>query len=127
MSMYESVFILDTGLEEGLQDKFVQKIESLITDNSGTILNNLRWGKKRLSYEIKKKQYGNYVCLEFEASGEVISQIEREYRLSEFVLRFLTMDIHKKVLTQRRKQDADYLKAPSVPVESEPEVQTEEK
>ena len=60
-----------------------------------------RWGKKRLAYEIGKRQYGDYTCIEFNAEPTVIAKIERDYRLNEQVIRFFTHVVSKRQLKQR--------------------------
>jgi small subunit ribosomal protein S6 len=95
---YETIFVLDNNAEkDSLVDKFVEKFKSL----GAEIVNVDRWGKKRFAYEIDKRQYGDYTAVEFMAAGDVVKSIEREYRLNESVLRFLTYKISKHQLRQR--------------------------
>lgn len=69
----------------------VTKIENFIKNHGGNILNREEWGKKRLAYEINRKQYGNYIHFLFEAPSDLPGLLEREYRLEEAILRYLTV------------------------------------
>ena len=82
-------------------DNTIEKIERNIKNNGGEIMEIDRWGKKRLAYEIKKRQYGYYVEFFFKADGSVVKVIEREYGLDENILRYLTIVLDKKALEYR--------------------------
>ncbi len=63
------------------------------------VLEVQRWGKKRLAYEIKKRQYGYYVHIRFAtAKGSIVRALEREYQLNEAILRYLTIVLDKQAL-----------------------------
>ena len=63
LRLYELTFVLDPQLEQTQIDENVQKIETMITDAKGEIVKKDLWGKRRLAYEIKKRQYGYYVYI----------------------------------------------------------------
>jgi len=63
------------------------------------VINVDRWEKRRLAYEIKKRQYGYYVEIIFEAPSNLVKILERDYRLDENILRYLTVTLTKKALT----------------------------
>jgi len=71
MYMYETIFILDSLLTPEEIDKTVERVSSLIESNKGKVLTVDKWGKRRLAYEIQKKQYGFYVAIEFESDGKL--------------------------------------------------------
>ncbi len=83
---YETTFVVDAHLPTDQIDKSIEKFTKYITDNEGVIRHSDRWGKRRLAYEIRKKQYGYYVYLRFAAPAELIKALEREYRLDESIL-----------------------------------------
>jgi len=98
LKRYESIFVLDNNAEKDtLVDEFVEKMKSF----GAEIVKVDRWGKKRLAYEIGKRQYADYTCIEFDAEPVAIEKIEREYRLKEEVLRFLTYVVSKNQMKQR--------------------------
>jgi len=106
MRQYETTFVIDTHLADEAIEKTIEKYSSFITSNSGTILSIDRWGKRRLAYEIKKKQYGYYVCVRFEAEGTFIEKLAREFKLDSSVLRYLTILVPKTLLQQEAKEKA---------------------
>ena len=91
MHEYETVFILDPGLDEAQVNDEVEKTSNLITANGGTILEVQRWGRKRLAYEINKKRDGVYTMIKHESSGDTVKELERRLRLNESVMRVLTV------------------------------------
>ena len=91
MQEYETVFILDPGLDENQVNEEVQKVEGLITGHGGKVLDVQRWGRKRLAYEIRRKRDGVYTLIKHESTGESVKDLERRLRLDENVMRVLTV------------------------------------
>jgi small subunit ribosomal protein S6 len=104
LKTYETVIVIDSLLKNEEIDEIVNKVERVISNNGGIILNIDRWGKKRLAYEIKKRQYGYYVEIDFDAPPNLIHILEREYRLEENILRYLSVHLNKKALEYRERQ-----------------------
>ncbi len=98
MRKYETIFILDSLLKSEEIDAIVSKFERFISANGGQIDVVERWGKKRLAYEIKKRQYGYYVLIRFDGPPAMIKSLEREYRLNESVLRYKTLLMRKEAI-----------------------------
>ncbi|MBN2013435.1 30S ribosomal protein S6 [candidate division KSB1 bacterium] len=90
--------MIDSLLKAEEIDSTIDKVERNIVNNGGEILKVDRWGKKRLAYEIKKRQYGYYVEILFKSVGDIIKIIEREYGLDENLLRYLTLKLDKKAV-----------------------------
>lgn len=103
MRHYETTFVIDSLLKAEEIDAIIGKYERFITTNGGEILRIDRWGKRRLAFEIKKRQYGFYVYVRFMGPSNIPKLIEREYRLNENVLRYLTLVLDKKALAQEAK------------------------
>jgi len=101
---YETVIVIDSFLKNEEIDEIVNKVERVISNNGGKIESIERWGKKRLAFEIKRRQYGYYVEIVFEAPPNVIRILEREYRLEENILRYLSIYLDKRALEYRDKQ-----------------------
>jgi small subunit ribosomal protein S6 len=98
MAMYETIFILDSLLALEDIDKVVKRVEELITGNNGKIVKTDKWGKRRLAYEIQKKQYGFYVSIEFDSPGTIPAILENEYIYNDQILRNLTYRFDKNKL-----------------------------
>jgi small subunit ribosomal protein S6 len=88
---YETVFILDPGLDENQVNEEVEKASALIGANGGTILEVQRWGRKRLAYEINKKRDGVYTMIKHESTGDTVKELERRLRLNDSVMRVMTV------------------------------------
>lgn len=91
MRKYETVFILDPALDSSTTDQEIKKVEDLIVNHEGKVLKVDRWGMKRLAYPIEKKQQGYYTLILFKGEGDLINELERNYRLNESCLRYLTV------------------------------------
>ncbi len=98
MHKYETIFVIDSLLKSDDIDNIINKYERFISANGGQIETVERWGKKRLAYEIKKRQYGFYVLIRFDGPPTMIKPLEREYRLNESLLRYKTLHVPAIVL-----------------------------
>jgi small subunit ribosomal protein S6 len=88
---YETIFILDPSLGDEKTLEEIEKAKSIITSANGEVLDVQKWGKRKLAYEIHKKREGIYALLRFKGTGTVVSELERSFRISEPVMRFLTV------------------------------------
>lgn len=90
MNKYESIIIINPNAEEAtlkaLQDKFTGLINEF-----GKVESVEDLGVKRLAYEIKKIREGHYYIFNFEAKPELITELERVYRITDEVLKFITV------------------------------------
>ncbi|MFP4040428.1 MAG: 30S ribosomal protein S6 [Desulfosudaceae bacterium] len=91
MRRYETVFIADPDLAPDAQKTLFDKARALIDNNAGQLVDFDEWGNRRLAYEIRKKQRGHYVRLDYCGSGETVSQLEGAFRIDERVLKFMTI------------------------------------
>ena len=90
MNKYESVVIINPNVEETALKALIEKFSTLInTDGKVEQVNEL--GKKKLAYEIKKNKEGYYVVYEFEANPSLISELERNYRIADEVIKFIVV------------------------------------
>ena len=90
MNKYESVIIIDPTLEEAEIKDVITKFTDLI-NNDGKVENVEERGVTKLAYDVKKHSEGYYVVFTFEANPEHISELERIYRITDSVLKFLTV------------------------------------
>ena len=90
MNKYESVVIINPSLAEEGVKALIQKFSDLInTDGKVADVNEL--GKKKLAYEIKKNTEAYYVIIKFEANPDLITELERNYRILDDVIKFLVI------------------------------------
>jgi small subunit ribosomal protein S6 len=104
---YETTIVVDAHLPGEQVDATITKYTKLIEDQKGKVKFIDRWGKRRLAYEIAKKQYGYYVYIRFEADGSFIKELEREYKLDDSIIRYLTVLIPKVVLKKEQSDKSE--------------------
>jgi len=115
LKSYESVLILNAALEDEQIENSLQKVTESIKTYGGEIQNVDNWGRKRLAYPIKKSKSGYYSVIRFVAPTESVARIERNYRLDETIIRFITVELTKEALeyyqTQKDKLSTDNAEA----------------
>ena len=90
MNKYESVVIINPNVEENKLKELIERFQTLInTDGKVEQVNEL--GKKKLAYEIKKNKEGYYVVYDFEAKPSLIAELERNYRITDEVMKFIVV------------------------------------
>lgn len=90
MNKYESIIIINPSLEEqGIKD-VITKFTDLI-NSDGKVENVEEMGRRKLAYEIQKHKEGYYVVYTFEANPEFISELERIYRITDNIMKFITI------------------------------------
>lgn len=92
MNKYESVIIINPSVEEEGMKTLIQKFTDLI-DKDGKVEKVEELGKKRLAYEVKKNKEGYYVIFHFEANTSLIAELERNYRITDEVIKFMTIKV----------------------------------
>jgi len=101
--LYESTFIVNASLDDPQIEVIVEKVKEFITKNGSEIKDLYKWGRKRFTYSIKKKNNGFYVVMELDAPAEFPQKLDRFYLLDENILRFLTIKLDKHALKHRLK------------------------
>lgn len=102
--LYETTFIVNAALEDNDVEAVVNKVLNQISNNSGTIQEINKWGRKRLAYPINKKHNGFYVNIIYQSIPEFIPALERFMTLDDTILRHLTLQIDPKLLEIRAKR-----------------------
>lgn len=93
MNKYEVLYILRVDQEEQAIKDLIEKFNGVITANGGTIDKVDEWGKRRLAYIIDYQNEGYYVLEHFSANPEVPAELERNFKISDGVLRYLVTKI----------------------------------
>ncbi|MBQ6173451.1 MAG: 30S ribosomal protein S6 [Clostridia bacterium] len=97
MNRYELTYIIDAMLEETARKELIEKVSALIAANGGEIEKvDETWGKRRLAYPIDHKTEGYYVLVTMSAPGEAISELERNLRINDSILRYLSVKLEEK-------------------------------
>ncbi|MBN2572028.1 MAG: 30S ribosomal protein S6 [Ignavibacteriales bacterium] len=101
---YESVLIINANLEDEQIEVALKKVEENIKGNGGEIVALDKWGRKRLTYPIKKAKTGYYAVIRFTAPTDAITRLERNYKFDDSILRYLTVKLDKKALEYYAKE-----------------------
>jgi len=90
---YETIFIMRPDISDVDADRITERMRGVIDAHEGKIIQIDNWGKRRLAYEIAKHQKGIYVYWRFIGNTELVLELERNLRMIEPVLRFLTVKL----------------------------------
>jgi small subunit ribosomal protein S6 len=90
---YELMFIVRPDMADEDLDKLISTLESQVTTTGGTVKSVERMGKRRLAYVVRRFQDGMYILLTVEGTGALIHELERRLRVTEPVIKFLTVRI----------------------------------
>src|SRR5215467_16299703 len=114
---YELMFIVRPDMVEEDQDKVISTLESAASASGGHVKNVEKMGKRRLAYTVRRFHEGIYILLTVEGGGALIHELERRLRVSEPVIKFLTVriDEEQKRLEKLQKIREARRKASSAP------------
>ena len=96
MKHYETLFVLKPTLTEEETAKHIENIQNVMTTNGAEIAATDKIGNRDLAYEVQKQKRGNYTIVYYKAPGSAIKEIERNLRINEDVIRFITVKYENK-------------------------------
>jgi small subunit ribosomal protein S6 len=120
--LYEVMFIVRPDVVDEELDKLVAGFEGTVTNGGGAIKNSEKLGRRKLAYTVRKFNDGNYVLLTIEANGAVVAELERRLRVTEPVIKFITvrMDEEEKRLAKIRAHRNAHQKRSAAPIHHAP-------
>lgn len=104
MNTYETVFITVPTLTEETEKSAVDSYVQVVTDGGGTLFTNDRMGRRRLAYPINKCEDGVFTRLLYDSGSDVPRELERRMKLSDKVLRVLTVKLEKEWAVEAKEQ-----------------------
>ena len=112
MPFYENVFIARQDLSPAQVDALADTFTAIVTEKGGEVKKRESWGLRNLSFRIRKNRKGHYVLFNLDAPPAAVHEMERNMRLNEDVLRFLTVRVEEleagpSMMMQRREERAD--------------------
>ena len=113
MREYEFTFVVQPEISEEGTESICERFEGILSKSASEKLFYEDWGRRRLAYEIKNFQKGQYLVLHFLSDGQVVPELERSARLDDSILRFLTVQVTDSVV------DVDARRAEGVSHEEE--------
>lgn len=104
MYHYETVFILNPVLSKSQIEETVNNYKNFIREFEAEIIATENWGLKKLAYPINRKTSGFYHLIEYKSTGELVENLELQFRRDEKVLRFLTVKLDRHALAWASKR-----------------------
>ena len=96
MNTYETIYISPAEISQEKIETTLEKVKAIITRGNGKILSAELWGRRKLAYPIKHNRDGFYSYLLFTAPAETPSLLDRHFRVTDTILRGLTVSIDRK-------------------------------
>ena len=96
MRVYEELFIVKPDAPEEEVNAFIDQLKALITTANGTIDKVDNWGTRKLAYRVSKYAEGHFILIQFSSSPDSVKEIERRLRVTDMVIKFITVRIDEK-------------------------------
>jgi small subunit ribosomal protein S6 len=113
MNHYETIYIVNPTLDDDSLKEAIDKFSNLIKKLKGSIVKVNEWGKRKLAYELKRFDKGYYVVLDFCALPKMVTELERNLKLDDRILKYITVKIDENVdpkdLVSKEKEIEDTL------------------
>ena len=91
MKRYETIVIIDPDLSKEAEAPLFERVDDLIPQYEGFLIETDDWGTKKLAYDIKKKNRGHYVRLDYCGNGALVQEMERFFRIDDRIMKFMTV------------------------------------
>lgn len=129
MKRYEVIAIVKSDLAEEDLTAIIERSQTIITDRKGIIAKLDKWGKRRLAYEINKHKDGFYFLIDFAGDGPIVAEIERNFKIDDRILKFMTVKKEGAVTREGMDQEiaAAETKRTQIRIESDPSASAEER
>ena len=122
MRRYESVWVVNGDLPDEEVKSAIEKFSGIISSQGGTLVGLDEWGRRKLAYKIQGTIRGYYVLADFAGSSETVLELERNYRIDDRIIRFLTTKKSDKVNLEALQAEIAAKAKAAAPPAAEPEV-----
>ena len=95
MALYEHVFLARQDLSQAQVDALAAQATEIIESNKGKVTKTETWGLKSLAYKIDRNRKAHFVMLNIEAPGSVVEELERQNRINEDIIRYMTIAVEE--------------------------------
>jgi small subunit ribosomal protein S6 len=118
MRIYEELFIVRPDAPEEEIDQFIEQMKQIVTSGGGAVDKADKWGIRKLAYRVGKRDEGFYVLLQLTCGPDAIKELERRLRVSDLILKFLTVRIDERLkkIEKRKKEREKRAKRKPAPV-----------
>jgi small subunit ribosomal protein S6 len=123
---YEVVFVAAPTLASDELDGFINHIQTVVESKNGKVVKVDNWGKKSLAYKIKRFREGYYVVLSIDGDGSTIAELERRFRVTDYIIRFISVRIDEDLKRSEKIKAIRHKKKPKQDRESPFAVESEQ-
>ncbi|WP_128892837.1 30S ribosomal protein S6 [Erythrobacter sp. HKB08] len=95
MALYEHIFLARQDLSQSQVDALAAQATEIVEQNDGKVTKTETWGLKNLAYKIDRNRKAHFVMLNIEGPGSVVSELERQTRINEDVIRYMTIRVEE--------------------------------
>ncbi len=122
MRQYETGFVLSPTLSEEETAQFVQQMADVVAQKKGRMVKQDIWGKRRLAFPIKRFQEGVYIFFTYEGAGDISTELERRFKQTDTVIRFMTVlrDPRDLIGRKRKKRAQEAVRPAAEPAVEQP-------
>jgi small subunit ribosomal protein S6 len=93
MALYEHIFLARQDLSQAQVDALAAQATEIVEKNEGKVIKTETWGLKTLAYKIDRNRKAHFVMLNLDAPGSVVAELERQTRINEDVIRYMTIRV----------------------------------
>ena len=114
--VYEELFIVKPDTPEEEVDAYIEQVKTVIGNGKGTVDKVDKWGVRKLAYRVMKYAEGNYTLIQFTSTPELVHEVERRMRVSDLVIKFITVRIdekQKKIAKRKKARDKRAARKPA--------------
>jgi small subunit ribosomal protein S6 len=104
MQLYETGFLLAPNLSDEESEKIITQMLEVISQKEGKLVRQERWGKRKLAYPVKRFNEAAYIFFHYEGGAEIPLELERRFKQTDTVLRYLTLKRDAQVTVRRKKK-----------------------
>jgi small subunit ribosomal protein S6 len=116
---YETLMLLDPDLPQETTTQIIDKLKGIIESMGGRLIREEDWGRRRLSYPVRKLMYGQYILFDFMGSPELLNELERNIRIDEHFSKYMTQLLDKKFSDEKYQMELDRISAEKARREAE--------
>jgi len=104
MRHYETAFLISPKLDEEEMEKLIKKMADVVAKKKGKMIKIDKWAKKKLAYSVEKNNEAHYVFFHYEGEPDIPSELERRFRQTEPILRYLTLRKEIQPVTKKKRK-----------------------
>ncbi len=128
MRRYETIVIVDPDIGEEQRTPVFDRIKDLVPQKGGLMVEFDEWGARKMAYEVKKKKRGYYLRVDYCGTGELVDEMERQFRIDDRVLKYMTIlladEVDMEAIQEQMSQASEAEAAPAATKEAAPAADT---